>query len=101
MSLVDVHTEWDPLEEIIVGTMRGGQVPITDRSLIAAEYGDIEDPQEIQTGPYPSHVVEQTEAELEALVAILTGLGVRVRRPGGRDHKSVVSTPDWSADGFH
>ncbi|MFE4588945.1 inosamine-phosphate amidinotransferase 1 [Streptomyces laurentii] len=101
MSLVDVHTEWDPLEEIVVGTVEGAQVPLTDRSLLAAEYGDIENPQAIQTGPYPSHVLEQTEAELEDLVNILTGLGVTVRRPGGRDHKSMVSTPDWSSDGFH
>jgi scyllo-inosamine-4-phosphate amidinotransferase 1 len=101
LSLVNVHTEWDPLEEIIVGTAAGAQVPITDRSLIAAEYADIEDPQQIQTGPFPGHVVEQTEAELEELVDILTGLGVTVRRPGGRDHKSIVSTPAWSTDGFH
>ena len=101
MSLIDVHTEWDPLEEIVVGTIAGARVPVTDRSLIAAEYGDIDDPQEVQPGPYPAHVVEETEAELEELVDILTGLGVTVRRPGGRDHKSTVSTPDWSTDGFH
>ncbi|MET9953307.1 inosamine-phosphate amidinotransferase 1 [Streptomyces sp. NPDC006339] len=101
MSLVDVYTEWDPLEEIVVGTIAGARVPTTDRSLLAAEYGDIDDPQEIVPGPYPAHVVEETEAELEELVDILTGLGVKVRRPGGRDHKAVVSTPDWSTDGFH
>ncbi|MEU3777868.1 inosamine-phosphate amidinotransferase 1 [Streptomyces sp. NPDC032472] len=101
MSLVDVHTEWDPLEEIVVGTISGAQVPVTDRSLMAAEYADFDDPQEIQTGPYPRHVLEETEAELEELVGLLTDLGVTVRRPGGRDHKSMVSTPDWSTDGFH
>jgi scyllo-inosamine-4-phosphate amidinotransferase 1 len=31
-------------------------------------------------------VVEQTEAELEELASLLAGLGVTVRRPGGRDH---------------
>ncbi|MGH3876682.1 MAG: inosamine-phosphate amidinotransferase 1 [Actinophytocola sp.] len=101
MSLVDVHTEWDPLEEIIVGTMAGARMPVADRSLIAIEHPDlVNDPQQIQTGPYPGHVVEQTEAELEELVDQLKGLGVTVRRPGGRDHKSMVSTPDWSTDGY-
>lgn len=100
MSLVDVHTEWDPLEEIVVGTMAGARVPVADRSLIATEYPDM-DPAEIPSGPYPAHVVEQTEAELEELTAILTGLGVKVRRPGGRDHKAVLATPDWSTDGFY
>ena len=101
MSLVDVHTEWDPLEEIVVGTMAGARVPVADRSLIATEYPDMDDPQQIPSGPFPGHVVEQTEAELEELVDLLTGLGVSVRRPGGRDHKSIVSTPDWSTDGFY
>jgi glycine amidinotransferase/scyllo-inosamine-4-phosphate amidinotransferase 1 len=101
MSLVDVHTEWDPLEEIIVGTMAGARVPIADRSLVATEYPDMDDPQQIPSGPFPGHVVEQTEVELDELVDLLTGLGVTVRRPGGRDHKSIVSTPDWSTDGFY
>lgn len=101
MSLVEVHTEWDPLEEIIVGTTKGARVPVTDRSLIAAEYGDIADPENVRTGPYPQDVLEQTEAELEDFVSILQGLGVTVRRPGGRDHESVLTTPDWSTDGFH
>lgn len=101
MSLVNVHTEWDPLEEIIVGIMAGARVPVADRSLLATEYPAITDPQDIQSGPYPGHVVEQAEAELEELADLLTGLGVSVRRPGGRDHKSTVSTPDWSTDGFY
>ncbi|MFY1636541.1 scyllo-inosamine-4-phosphate amidinotransferase [Solwaraspora sp. WMMB335] len=101
MSLVSVYNEWDPLEEIIVGTMAGARMPIADRSLLATEYPDVDDPREIPTGPYPGHVVEQTEAELEELVDLLRGLGVTVRRPGGRDHEAVVSTQDWSADGFY
>ncbi|HEX6359008.1 inosamine-phosphate amidinotransferase 1 [Actinophytocola sp.] len=102
MSLVDVHTEWDPLEEIVVGTIAGARVPIADRSLIAIEYPEmLDDPQRIPSGPYPGHVVEQTEVELDELADLLTELGVTVRRPGGRDHKSVMSTPDWSTDGFY
>ncbi|QGV77876.1 inosamine-phosphate amidinotransferase 1 [Streptomyces ficellus] len=101
MSLVNVHTEWDPLEEIVVGTMEGARMPIVDRSLLATEFPDIDDPQQIPTGLYPAQVAEETEAELEALADLLTGLGVTVRRPGGRDHKSIVSTPDWSTDGFY
>jgi scyllo-inosamine-4-phosphate amidinotransferase 1 len=102
MSLVDVHTEWDPLEEIVVGTIANARVPVADRSLIAVEYPELaDDPRQVVTGPYPGHVVEQTETELEGLVDLLKGLGVTVRRPGGRDHKSTVSTPDWSTDGFY
>ena len=102
MSLVNVHTEWDPLEEIVVGTVTGAQVPVADRSLIAVEYPEmVDDPRQIPSGPYPGHVLEQTETELEELAGLLTGLGVSVRRPGERDHKSTLSTPDWSTDGFY
>jgi scyllo-inosamine-4-phosphate amidinotransferase 1 len=101
MSLVSVHNEWDPLEEIIVGTIAGAQMPMADRSLLATEYPDIDDPRQIPTGAYPSTVVEQTEADLAELVDLLTGLGVTVRRPGGRDHKATVSTEDWSTDGCY
>lgn len=101
MSLVDVHTEWDPLEEIVVGTMAGARMPMADRSILATEFPDIDDPELIPTGPFPADVVEQTEAELEEFVDLLKGLGVTVRRPGGRDHDAVVATPDWSTDGFY
>ncbi|GAB1823637.1 hypothetical protein [Herbidospora sp. RD11066] len=100
MSLVDVHNEWDPLEEIVVGTMEGARVPVADRSLHAVEYADV-DPEEIPSGPYPPDVVEQTEAELDDLAALLRSLGVTVRRPGGRDHRAITATPDWSTDGFY
>lgn len=101
MNLVNVYTEWDPLEEIIIGTMAGARIPIPDRSLIATEFPDIDDLQQIPSGPYPTHVVEETEAELAELADLLTKLGVTVRRPGGRDHKSIMSTPDWSTDGYY
>lgn len=101
MSLVSVYSEWDPLEEIVVGTMAGARTPIGDRSLIATEYPDIDDPALIPSGPFPDHVVEETEAELEAFCDLLKSLEVTVRRPGGRDHASMLTTPDWSTDGFY
>ncbi|WP_438295839.1 winged helix-turn-helix transcriptional regulator [Streptomyces sp. HUAS TT7] len=45
LSLVSVHNEGDPLEEIIVGTTVGARVPRADRSAFAVEYA----------GDYDSH----------------------------------------------
>ena len=36
--LVNVHNEWDPLEEMIVGSAYGAQVPMPDRGLFALDY---------------------------------------------------------------
>jgi scyllo-inosamine-4-phosphate amidinotransferase 1 len=101
MSRVHVYTEWDPLEEIIVGTIAGARVPIADRSLLATEYPDIDDPALIPSGPYPDWVIEETEAELDALADLLKSLGITVHRPGGRDHAAMVSTGDWQTDGLY
>jgi len=101
MSPVDVHNEWDPLEEIIVGTIRGGRLPTPDRSLRALEYADLDDADAAPSGPFPDRVVEETEAELEILCDELSRLGVKVRRPAPHDHSAAFATPDWQADGFY
>nr|1BWD_A Chain A, PROTEIN (INOSAMINE-PHOSPHATE AMIDINOTRANSFERASE) [Streptomyces griseus]1BWD_B Chain B, PROTEIN (INOSAMINE-PHOSPHATE AMIDINOTRANSFERASE) [Streptomyces griseus] len=101
-SLVSVHNEWDPLEEVIVGTAVGARVPTADRSVFAVEYaGDYESQEQIPSGAYPDRVLKETEEELHVLAAELTKLGVTVRRPGPRDHSALIKTPDWETDGFH
>ncbi|MEY9933114.1 scyllo-inosamine-4-phosphate amidinotransferase 1 [Catenulispora sp. GP43] len=101
MSLVDVHNEWDPLEEVIIGTARGARVPKPDRGLYAVEFSGLDCAEEIPSGPIPTQIEERTEAELSALCDALTGLGVRVRRPGPRDTSAITATPDWQTEGFY
>jgi scyllo-inosamine-4-phosphate amidinotransferase 1 len=98
---VDVHNEWDPLEEVVIGTTTGARVPTGDRSLLAIEFADLGSPAAIPSGPYAAQILDETEAELEALCAVLTDLGVTVRRPGWRDTAAEFSTPDWRSDGFY
>ncbi|MFE7781802.1 inosamine-phosphate amidinotransferase 1 [Streptomyces nigrescens] len=102
MSLVNVHNEWDPLEEIIIGTAVGARVPTADRSVFAVEYaGDYDSQDQIPSGAYPDRVVKETEEELHVLAEELTKLGVTVRRPRARDNAALIKTPDWETDGFH
>ncbi|MER0477447.1 inosamine-phosphate amidinotransferase 1 [Streptomyces sp. Edi2] len=102
MSLVNVHNEWDPLEEIIIGTAVGARVPRADRSVFAVEYaGDYDSQDQIPSGAYPDRVVKETEEELHVLAEELTKLGVTVRRPRTRDNAALIKTPDWETDGFH
>jgi scyllo-inosamine-4-phosphate amidinotransferase 1 len=98
MSLVNVHNEWDPLEEVIVGTLRGARIPVADKGLFAVDYTAYGSADRIPSGPYPPEIVDRTEEELDALAEALTDLGVVVRRPAERDHAAEIATPDWRTD---
>lgn len=100
MSLVSVHNEWDPLEEVIVGTAIDALVPMADRSMMVIEFSDLDSPDDVPSGAYDPKVIEETEIELEAFAAELEKVGVKVRRPARRDHSVVAGTPDWSTDSF-
>ena len=74
---VSVHNEWDPLEEVIVGTAVGARVPSADRSLLAIEPTLANE----ASREFPTYVLEETEQALEEFVSVLVASGVRVRRP--------------------
>lgn len=101
MTLVDVHNEWDPLEEVIIGSIQGAQVPVPAIDLFTIEYMERGAMDRIPSGPFPADVVKQTAEELEVLCEALTGLGIVVRRPEPRDPAAVFGTPDWRTDGFY
>lgn len=101
MSLVDVHNEWDPLEEVIIGRAGGARIPVGDHGLHAIEYSDLAVVDDIPSGPFPESLIDETEAELQQLCDELSKLGIRVRRPEERRLEATFSTPDWSSDGFY
>ena len=101
MSIVQTHNEWDPLEEVVIGTMRGAQIPRVGTDLFAVEFSSYGAPDLVPSGPYSDEVVETTEAELDALCETLRGLGVTVRRPEPRDTSATFGTTDWTSDGFY
>lgn len=99
MSLVSVHNEWDPLEEVIVGIADNARLPRPDRSLHALEFPTCE-PHEIPSGPFDSRVIDETREDLAELARVLESLGVRVRRPDPAEPERRFATPDWESDGF-
>jgi len=99
-TLVSVHNEWDPLEEMIVGTADGAQVPRADLGVFALDYREHHgSPAEMPSGPYAQRVIEEANEDLERFVEVLRDAGVVVRRPAKTDHTRVFGTPDWSIDG--
>ena len=100
MSVVWSCNEWDPLEEVIVGNPLRARFPTADRSTQLAEYpgrplGDI--PQ----GPFPQRIIEETEEDLNAFVAVLERLGITVKRPETWPHQAKFSTIHWESEGFY
>lgn len=100
MSLVQVHNEWDPLEEVIVGTCIGARVPAGDLSMRVIEFTDATSDDDVPSGPYDDRAVRDAEEEISRLCEDLGALGITVRRPAPRDHSIVAGTPDWQTDSF-
>ena len=99
MSNVSVFTEWDPLEEIIVGRAQDIRIPMADPGLWAVEYRDQCAMAEIPSGPHCEQIIAETEEDLTELVEAFEDLGVVVKRPQAMDHSQVFATPDWQSDG--
>ena len=95
------HNEWDPLEEVIVGSLEGATLPRWHVALkgavpvalwpILQQYGGM---------PFHSEQVERAKANLEEFIRLLRAEGVTVRRPDVIDFQKEYSTLDWSSTGF-
>jgi len=99
MSLVSAYTEWDPLEEVIVGRAINARIAKRDFSLFVVEYRHVGSIENIPSGPYDAKVIEETEEDLTTLVKTFEKLNIKVRRPEVFDHQKPFSTPDWSTNG--
>ena len=100
MSVVWSCNEWDPLEEIIVGNPLRARYPTADPSTRLAEFPgrSLDD---IPQGEFPQQIIEETEEDLDAFVAVLEDLGVTVRRPETWPHDAEFSTINWKSRGYY
>jgi len=99
-SMVWSCNEWDPLEEVIVGNPLRARFPTADPSTRLAEFPDrsLED---IPQGPFPQQIIDETEEDLGAFVAVLKEAGVTVKRPETWPHEATFSTIHWESKGFY
>lgn len=94
------YTEWDPLEEVIVGVADGAAVPAFHPTLKATMPRRHWEMFAARGGrPLPADVVAAANRDLDRLVEILEGEAVRVRRPERMDFARPYATPDWSSPG--
>ncbi len=94
--------EWDPLEEVIVGTVENAIVPVWNPALAATTPSHAKWFFEKYGGqPFPEEMIAKASAELDNLVAVLTNLGVTVHRPTPLNFEETYSTPWWSSQGLY
>lgn len=96
---VNSWNEWDPLEEVIVGTARGAADIAYEPSL--RPYFPSEEPRPGGGGPIPQSVIDDAERQLDAFAGILERRGITVRRPDAVDHAVEAATPDWQVPFGH
>jgi scyllo-inosamine-4-phosphate amidinotransferase 1 len=83
--------EWDPLEEIVVGTATHANWPSNDPVFSTEKRSWTKTP--MPSGPVPAHIVDQANRELDTLCETLHKFGVSVSRP------SVMNFPE--VDGMY
>lgn len=100
IQCVSVHTEWDSLEEVIVGVIDDFRIPSWDRNLAAVIPGKNRGYMIQNAGQrFPRSHVDEARREVDGLASLLERLGVVVRRPNGHDHFRPIITPFFSSEG--
>jgi len=95
--VVNTYNEWDPLEEIIVGTVEGALIPPWDVIMEASLHGkELWDFYKKHGGtPWPPEMIEAAGKNVDEFVNILEAEGVTVRRPVPCDFTKSYNTPDF------
>ncbi|AJT69455.1 amidinotransferase [Streptomyces chattanoogensis] len=100
LPAVNSYTEWDPLREVVVGSLLGGVFPDWQDSMVHV-VPDAARPvfQELGGSPLPAGHLKAAEEELEGLVEVLEAHGIQVVRPDAVEHQASFRTPHWSSAG--
>jgi len=99
-AVVNVYNEWDPLEEIIVGTLEGATIPewhVQLESTMPKKWWNL---YKNKGGkPFPKDLIAEGEKELTEFIKILEGEGVTVRRPDPVNYTHSYGTLNWQVKG--
>jgi glycine amidinotransferase len=96
---VNSHNEWDPLEEVIIGSLDDAMFPAWNTINVATvppgEWAKIEQKVGGAGVPYPEELVAAARRELAEFIHILEAEGVRVRSLDKTNFAAPFGTPDW------
>lgn len=79
--MINSYNEWDPLEEIVVGSATNANWPSNDPVFAKESEKTTWTETPVPSGPVPQWIVDEANEDLQGLADILTKLGVIVHRP--------------------
>ncbi|MDQ3821453.1 MAG: amidinotransferase [Acidobacteriota bacterium] len=100
MNIVNSWNEWDPLQEVVVGSARGA-ADIGFEPALSPYFPPNSKARAFRGAPVPESVIDDAERQLDHFADILASLGITVRRPDTVDHSLPVKTPDWEVSSGH
>jgi len=96
---VNSHSEWDPLEEVIIGDLERAMFPdwttVNEVTVPPGEWSIIEKKVGGKGIPYPADLVRAARKNLAEFITILEGEGVTVRRVDCAPYNAPFATPHW------
>jgi glycine amidinotransferase len=95
--LVQSWNEWDPLEEVVVGSAAGAVYP--ECGPILAAGGEPDWLMHYQGALVEDELVHAAIAQIDELVRVLGQAGVKVRRPDPHPHNVPYASPYWHCRG--
>lgn len=99
-AVVNSFTEWDPLEEVVVGRLDNAVFPTWQESMArTVPDGARQVFRESGGEPLPRGHLAAAVEELDAFAEVLEQEGVTVVRPDVVDHTRPFATPDWRSSG--
>ena len=99
-SPVCSYTEWDPLEEVVLGQVQGTSSPVWHVVIKGTAPRDSWELIEALSGQpadqISKDVVDNAQADLDGFRDVLESCGVTVRRPDLQPQTTPFSSPQWS-----
>ncbi|MBV8977128.1 MAG: amidinotransferase [Alphaproteobacteria bacterium] len=92
---VNSWNEWDPLREVIVGSVRGA-AEMGYEPAFSPYYARSDPARRFRGAPVPQSVADDAERQLDGFAELLQRRGIVVRRPDGFDQNVAAATPDWA-----
>lgn len=100
MSLINVHNEWDPIEEILVGSPLYAGMPYEDKGFHTIQQASHDLFNSLLPGAMPKKIIDETEEDIQIFIDELHKGGIHVRRPEPIEFNVKFRTLDWEAEHY-
>lgn len=100
MSSISVYNEWDPVEEILVGSPLHASMPYEDKGFQVIQQASPDLFNALMKGAIPKKIIEETEEDIQIFIDELHKAHIHVRRPEPIKFKEKFRTLDWEAEHY-